>query len=240
MSCIYNIGTSGYYYEHWRNIFYPPELKKKDFFSFYQKKFNTVEINATFYHLPKLQTTANWASRSAGSFKFCIKMWRRITHFKKLREIDSDLSLFFERLVPLKSKVACILIQFPPNFKANNILFEEFVDKLSGYKFVVEFRDNSWEQEKIYTILKERNIALCAVDVPNLNITPVITADFLYIRFHGYKKLYGGDYPDPILLKWADYITAARRDAFVYFNNDSDGYAVKNALRLKEILNGNN
>ena len=233
------IGTSGWSYKHWRKTFYPAEIKVKDEFDYYQKFFDSVEINNTFYKLPKTETFEKWKNEVGPRFKFVIKASRFITHMKKLRDPGKSSALFFERVATMKRKIGAILFQLPPNLKANYSVLEEFLKQLpKGYRYVFEFRNPDWYQEPIFDLLKKFNCAFCIYELAG-HLSPIaITADFVYIRLHGPGDKYQGSYSDADLTQWANRCRqwVKNKDVFIYFDNDERGYAAFNAIRLKELL----
>lgn len=236
-----HIGTSGFYYEHWRGILYPEGLAKSHWFEYFTKEFETVEMNSTFYHLPKAKTVEHWDERSPEDFLFSFKASRVITHYRKLKDVKEELFLFLHLLKPLRHKIAAILIQLPPSLHKDKALLGDFLHQLptTGWRFVIEFRHESWYDEEIYELLRHYNVAYCWHDYSRRDVPTVPTADFVYLRLHGPSGHYRGSYDDRTLTLWADRIRNAlahNRPAFVYFNNDMEGFAVKDARRLKEIL----
>ncbi len=234
------IGTSGFYYEHWRGVFYPEGLAKSHFFEYYMNRFKTVELNSTFYHLPKLKTTEHWADMSPDDFLFSLKAYRGITHYRKLRDVKEELYRYLHLVKPLKPKLGTILFQLPPSLHLERELLADFLELLPpGYRYTIEFRHPSWLNDDIYNLLKSYNVALCINDFGKREMAPVMTADFGYIRFHGPTGHYGGSYDDATLKMWAERIAKESEHLkafFVYFNNDFGGYAVQNAMTLMSIL----
>lgn len=247
------VGTSGWQYHHWRGIFYPEDLPTKDWLIYYSQKFQTVEINSSFYHLPREITFKNWAAKVPINFLFAVKVWRRITHLKKLKNIEEDLKIFFERASALKEKFGPLLFQFPSNFKAT----EENIKKLKtlgqfirehswlhSCKFAkghcaFEFRHPSWFNKKVYQILKKYNLALCWADTPCYPYEEEITADYIYIRLHGHTDLYVSKYTKKQLKDYAQKIKKMiqqSRTVYVYFDNDAYGYAIENAQELRNLI----
>jgi len=242
------IGTSGYNYKHWLNgVFYPPGIKEKDLFSHYQKYFNSVELNVTFYRLPSEKVFESWYRKSKKDFGFVVKGSRFITHVKKLKEIEEPVNLFSHRCSFLKEKLLCILWQLPPSLKKDIKKLVNFINCIKRnefFKFIdhsIEFRHSSWFEEDVLEILKENNINLCIAHSQRWPMYEAITSDFIYLRFHGGEVLYGTEYSINELRSWAEKIkkwkeTHKLKKAYIFFNNDAYGFAVKNALQLKEIL----
>lgn len=254
------IGTSGWVYPHWEGIFYPEELSSKNYnppttrLKYYSKYFKTAEINYSFYHLPKPATYQNWHSQTPADFLFAVKASRFITHIKRLKNVQQAWKIFFKNALTLKEKFGPILFQFPPSFQAtpeNIKRLEEFLEFIiSRHKltkntmvllvsFAVEFRHQSWCDEKIYNLLKKYNIAWVIADSPSYPRVDRITADFVYIRLHGSQDLFSSKYNRQELKNLAHKIKKwqkQNKDVFVYFNNDAYGYAVENAKTLMELL----
>jgi len=237
------IGTSGYSYKHWKRVFYPEDTKEDKWLEFYTKSFDTVELNVTFYRLPQETVFLSWKKRTPKEFKFAVKGSRFITHIKKLNDCDGALKLFFRRTKLLKEKLGPVLWQLPPSFKADLKRLENFIKYLKKYskvKHVFEFRNQTWHTEKVYELLKKEEIALCSADWPDFNQDIHSTPGFLYLRRHGQgAKLYSGCYSKKQLEKDAKIIKENlqnKKDVYMYFNNDQNGYAVKNALEIKKLV----
>ena len=235
-----HIGTSGWYYEHWRGSFYPKELADEAFLDYYKKHFGTVEINNTFYRLPSSQTFKSWNHSVPKDFLFSIKASRYITHMKKLKDPKESVAHFFDNLQPLTEKIGVILFQLPPRWHSNPERLQAFLETLpTGYRYCFEFRDPTCFDEKIYRILESFNAAFCIYDLDGTLSPKKVTADFVYIRLHGSNGPYQGKYDTQTLCGWAGAISAwvsQRKEVFCYFDNDQDGYAALNALELKQML----
>lgn len=234
------IGTSGWYYEHWKNFFYPKELSSKDYFKFYSNKFDSVEINSTFYRLPSKKTLLKWKKESPKDFIFSIKASRYITHIKKLKDQKKSLSTFFNLIKILKPKLGPILFQLPNKWKINLNRLESFFKLLDKkYRYAIEFRDKSWITKETFYLLKKYKIAFCIYDLERFQTPLEVTSDFVYIRLHGPKFAYSGSYSNKELQKWAKIIKKFKKqklDIYCYFNNDERAFAIKNALKLKILL----
>jgi uncharacterized protein YecE (DUF72 family) len=236
-----NIGTSGWNYKHWLGHFYPEDLKQKGWLQFYiEKGFKTVELNNPFYHLPKSTTFENWRKNVPDDFIFSVKASRYITHVKKLNDAGESVKLFFNNAKELKEKLGPVLFQLPPGWKFNKERFVDFLNNLSGkYIYTFEFRNDSWWNDEIFEILKNKNIAFCIFELQGTLTPREVTADFIYIRLHGPGGKYQGDYDKKTLANWAGFIqtfSEKGKDVYCYFDNDEKGYAAKNALELKEII----
>lgn len=233
----YWIGTSGFYYEGWLGTFYPEDLKKEAMLAYYAERFRTVELNSTFYHLPKVKTVEGWVARTPEGFRFAVKGSRFITHRKKLRDVSESLDLFYERVAPFEEKLGCVLYQLPPSLRRDDGLLEAFLGSLpKEIRHTIEFRHPSWFVDEVLAILERHGVAFCAQSHPELPDLLEATAPFVYVRFHGVPKLYASDYSDEELKRWAHRIRALEREAFVYFNNDYFGYAPANAATLRAFL----
>ena len=234
-----HIGTSGWSYAHWDTVFYPCNISSNQHLKFYSEFFNTVEINTTFYHLPLVKTVRNWHKQIPEDFIFSVKASRYITHMKKLMNCEKALQLFYSRIKYLKEKLGPILFQLPPSFAMDFQILQNFIDLLdSDYSHVFEFRHPTWYTQKIYTLLRSRNIGLCVTDLDG-KLSPLkTTAKFAYVRLHGPQKAYKGSYNKEQLLKWKKQVLnwAKTKEVFLYFDNDEKSYAIKDGTALKEIL----
>jgi uncharacterized protein YecE (DUF72 family) len=237
-----HIGTSGWHYKHWVGRFYPAEMKTKEFLSFFVQHFKTVELNNSFYHLPLKQTFKNWYKATPANFVFSVKASRYITHIKRLNSPAETILLFFKSITPLKEKLGVVLFQLPPRWKSNPQRLELFLNECPRkYRYAFEFRDPSWFNKEIYAILKKYNAAFCMYDFNGLLSPPIVTADFIYIRFHGPDGKYRGKYGDPFLKRWAKNFMRWRKqgvkDIYCYFDNDDSAYATEDALKLEKFVN---
>jgi len=255
------IGTSGWVYGHWDGIFYPEDLPSKDKLKYFSKHFKTAEINYSFYHLPRPSTYQNWYLQTPEDFLFAVKASRFITHIKRLNGVKEAWKQFIENALYLKEKLGPILFQFPPSFKAtseNINRFESFLKlinvnqfapldnlsngasqrKLAKIKYAFEFRHQSWSDKKFYDLLKKYNVAWVIADSPSYPKAEVVTADFVYIRMHGSKILFGSKYTNKELKDLSQKIKKWLKsvDVYVYFNNDAYGYAIENAKALLNFL----
>ena len=234
------IGTSGWHYVHWSGRFYPEGLGKSKWFQHYATHFDTVEINNTFYQLPKQQTFENWHKQAPKNFLYTVKANRYITHIKRLKDVSEPLERFFKRACLLKGNLGAILYQLPPSFHKDLDRLEGFV-RLLGKKLtaVFEFRHESWFSEDTYKLLDKFGAGFCTHDMPGIESPRVITGKVIYIRFHGSTGKYQGNYTKPMLEDWAQWIKEnikQVRSVYAYFNNDINANAVRNAKTLKEQL----
>jgi uncharacterized protein YecE (DUF72 family) len=233
------IGTSGWHYEHWRGPFYPEHMDAGQMLSHYCRSFTTVEINNSFYRLPSENTLSDWRRTVPRTFCFSVKASRYITHMKKLKDFHQPLQTFLDRVALLGDRLGPVLFQLPPRWKFNPERLQKFVAGLpDGFRFVFEFRDPSWYHRRAFDILAERGVGFCMHDMSGSVSPKALTAEFLYVRFHGPQK-YGGSYSAQTLSGWAGAFSTWKRqgkEIFAYFNNDARGHAVRNALALKRML----
>ncbi|TSA10960.1 MAG: DUF72 domain-containing protein [Deltaproteobacteria bacterium] len=234
------IGTSGWNYPHWRKLFYPERMPQSKWLNFYAGRFTSVELNASFYRQPTRENFENWRKKTPPDFLWSVKANRYITHIKKLRDTRDSLEIFYRAVEGLSKKLGVVLFQLPPSLRFDEKIFADFLDaQPPGYKITFEFRHASWLCEEVYKLLHRKNAAFCISDTAGrYPYAEVITADFIYIRLHGSQVLYGSNYTEDELTTWAAKIKGWQKDVFVYFDNDYQGYAVQNALRLKEMVSG--
>ena len=238
------IGTSGYIYPHWEGIFYPENWPKTKKLEYYCQYFDTVELNNTFYRLPGEKAFEGWYKRTPKNFIFAVKVSRFITHVKKLVDCKEPWRIFLKRALILREKLGPLLFQFPPFLKADSKKLKDFgkivlKEAPKVLRFAFEFRNESWCNEKIYQILKRFNFAWVVVDSPSWPKVYQVTADFVYVRMHGSKILFGSKYTKKELENLAKKIKEWKKqnlDVYVYFNNDAHGYAIENAKELLKIL----
>ncbi len=238
MSAQCKIGTSGWNYKHWREVFYPPKVPVSGWLDFYTRHFDTVEVNATFYRLPKLETFDNWYENTPKGFIWSVKASKYVTHTKRLRDCREPLNRFYESAGRLKDKLGPILLQLPPNMTFERDVFIKFCRNLDpSFKHALEIRHPSWVDPFVFKILHEHNIAFCLSDTAGkYPYHEEKTSDFIYIRLHGSRKLYESEYSEHELQEWGRKIRKWNMPTYVYFDNDFQCNAVKNALRLKDIL----
>lgn len=234
------VGTSGWNYKHWKGNFYPEDLKQNEWLKYYSGKLNSVEINNSFYRLPDIKTFNNWAKTTPANFIFSVKGSRYITHMKKLKDPGQSSKKLFAHIKRLKTKQGPVLFQLPPRWGFNKERFENFLSILPvKYRYSFEFREKSWWNDKVLELLKKHNYAFCIYELAGTLSPKEITADFVYIRLHGPGDKYQGSYSNKELSGWAGAISSWRRnhkDIYIYFDNDDSGYAVNNALKLKDML----
>ncbi|MBN2317225.1 MAG: DUF72 domain-containing protein [Sedimentisphaerales bacterium] len=236
-NCVIRIGTSGWYYDHWKEVFYPTGLAKSKWFEHYAQHFDTVEVNNTFYHLPKEQTLQRWYEIAPKDFLYAVKANRFITHIKKLKDVSEPLERFFERVNLLKARLGPILYQLPPSLHKDLDRLVSFIQLLPKTKTAVfEFRHKSWYEDDTFELMSKLGVGFCIHDMPGKESPRIVTGDIIYVRFHGTTGRYAGNYPKSALQNWADWLkdqSKKSRAIYAYFNNDIDGHAIKNAKQLK-------
>jgi uncharacterized protein YecE (DUF72 family) len=235
-----HVGTSGWNYDHWRGPFYPEELSREEWFDYYRSRFDTVEINNTFYNLPSPQTVSHWDEATGDEFRYAVKASRYITHMKKLKDPEESSRRFFERMEPLGGKIDVVLFQLPPKWNRNSRRLASFLDTLpEGWRYAFEFRDESWFSQETYDLLRGHNAAFCIYELAGNRSPEVITADSVYVRLHGPEGAYQGSYSEEELKQWASKCRQWAEDGLevrIYFDNDDRGFAPTNANTLKEAL----
>jgi uncharacterized protein YecE (DUF72 family) len=234
------IGCSGWLYRHWRELFYPAGLPQRRWFEHYAATFDTVELNTSFYHLPKPETFDKWRAQAPLGFRYAVKAPRFITHMKKLKDCAEPVGEFIRRARHLNETLGPLLYQLPPRWGYDRERLETFIDHLpADLVHVFEFREKSWLAEEVLALLDSRGISFCAHDIPG-GATPRWAAGrAAYVRFHGGQGKYWGRYPDEALLGWTDWIVAQAkggRDVWCYFNNDIGGDAIHDALTLRAMV----
>jgi uncharacterized protein YecE (DUF72 family) len=239
---VIRVGCSGWNYQHWRDgVFYPARLPPRRWLEFYARHFDTVEVNSTFYRLPRESAVANWARESPAGFLFAVKMSRYVTHIKRLRDLPPSLELFYSRIRPLvgSPKLGPVLWQLPGTFHRDDERLAEALPQLPSGRHCFEFRHESWFVDEVYELLRSHGVALVIGDTPQRPFQAhELTADWTFVRFHHGTRGRNSNYSERELEKWAERIEdwAARVDVYAYFNNDRSGYAVRNGLWLKRRL----
>ncbi len=236
----WHIGCSGFHYKHWKEIFYPKTVPQRLWFEFYSQHFSTLELNVTFYRFPQVSMLKSWYDRSAPGFSFSVKAPRLITHYKKLNDCEKLLSDFYTTVEEgLKEKTGCVLFQFPPRFDYNQQRLDKIITSLDPqFPNVVEFRHISWWNEEVYTQLGKNKISFSGMSHPLLPDKIIENTSLLYYRMHGVPDLYRSPYTISDLKKVVKTIRASAKikKAFIYFNNDIGGSAIKNANEMIEIV----
>jgi len=240
-----HIGTSGWNYKHWKRTFYPEELTQKKWLEYYTARFKTVEINNSFYKLPPKSNFDKWRISVPEDFIFSIKVYRYITHMKKLIDSEETLELFFDNVSALKEKTGPLLFQMPPGFKFDLKRLTEFIKKLSPkFRYTFEFRNHGWWNDETYRVLEDNNISFCQFQLAGSMTPRIVTSDLVYIRLHGpTQHPYQGSYDNNTLAEWSKQFRIWRKqgkEIYCYFDNDDSGYAAWNALELnKQVFEKN-
>jgi len=229
-----HIGTSGYNYPEWRGSFYPEKFPTSKMLAYYSARFDTVEVNYTFYRIPTPALLEGWANGTPDGFLFTLKAPRRITHDSKLQRVEELTRNFCQTATTLGPKLGVLLFQFPPTFKRNDAVFGDFLGLLpEGTRAAFEFRHASWHDDVVFQMLRERNLALCIADSDKMSTTVVATADYTYFR------LRDEGYQQPDIERWAGTIkqASAANPAYVYFKHEEQGKGPEFAQALRAILN---
>ncbi len=234
-----HIGTSGWHYKHWRGPFYPEKLPASKMLEFYTQRFDTVELNNTFYRLPTENGLTIWRESTPPGFCFAAKGSRFITHMKKLKDPELAVEKYFDRVCQLGRKLGPIVFQLPPWWEADAGRLEAFLEALPRRRhYAFELRNPTWHTPEIMRILRRRNAAFCIFEIAGFRSGFDLTADFTYVRLHGPGGAYQVSYPPQTLGEWAGRIRRWQDDlraVYVYFDNDQAGFAVENALALKAL-----
>jgi uncharacterized protein YecE (DUF72 family) len=240
-ACDIRIGTSGWHYDHWKGRFYPEKLAQTKWLQHYAQHFNTVEINNTYYHLPRTTTVENWRAQAPPGFVYTVKANRYITHMKKLRDAGDEVGRFFDVISLFGPTLGPILHQLPPSLHKNLELLDAFLKLLPhGPLAVFEFRHASWYEQDTLDLLNQHSAGFCVHDMQGKASPRVVTGDIAYVRFHGTTGRYAGSYTDEMLQDWSAWLQTqshTSRALYAYFNNDVQGHAVANALTLKRLMN---
>ncbi len=235
------IGCSGWNYSAWRELVYPKGLPPARWLEYYAGLFDTVEINTTFYRLPKRDSVARWVEQTTEGFCFAVKMSRYVTHIKRLTGVKEGLQRFYERIEPLAQspKLGPVLWQLPPTFKRNDERLAATLAALPAGRHCFEFREPSWYADDVYELLRAHDVALVIPDGPKYPFrTLELTAGWTFVRFHHGSRGRRGNYSESELEEWALRIETWRDqvEVFAYFNNDWEGFAVENGRWLRERL----
>ena len=237
-----HIGTSGWSYDHWDGVLYPPGTPPRDRLAHYVRRFDTVELNASFYRWPRDLSFASWRRRLPAGFQLSVKAPRGLTHAKKLYGPE----VWIERIVScwheLGDRRAVLLVQMHPAHDREDARLDYFLSLLPEWmRVAVEFRHPSWHVDEVFALLERRGAAYCVMSGARLPCVLRATAPFVYVRMHGPDRehLYAGSYPEQDLRWWADRIrewSGGGRDVYVYFNNDGHGHAVRDAEALRRLV----
>lgn len=234
------IGCSGFYYKEWREAFYPKGLPQRKWFEFYCESFNTVELNVTFYRFPKLEDLKSWYKRSPDDFRFTVKAPRLITHYKRFRNALRETRDFYNTVSKgLQEKLGTVLFQLHPGIVYNETMLEQILGTLdTSFANVIEFRHESWWQDKVLKALRQQNVTFCGISYPSLPDEAYRTSSVVYYRLHGVPDLYRSSYSTAELKHIHQVIKKFRgvEEVYAYFNNDIEVAAVYNAKTLQEIV----
>ena len=236
------VGCSGWNYPHWRERVYPKGLAQKRWLDHYATLFGTVEVNNTFYRLPRVESVAGWVRQTPPGFLFAVKMSRYLTHIRRLGGLETGIPLFYERIRPLARtpKLGPVLWQLPPTFRRDDERLRAALVALPAGRHAFEFRHPTWYVDEVYALLREHGAALVIPDSPKYLFRALeLTADWTFVRFHRGSRGRNGNYSETEIREWAERIDGWRRggiDVYAYYNNDWEGYAVRNGLRLRELL----
>src|SRR5919199_3582 len=236
-----HVGCSGWNYKDWRERVYPKGLAANRWLEHYATLFDTVEVNSTFYRLAKREAVARWVEQTPPHFLFALKASRYLTHIKRLTDLDQGVARFYERIEPLVGtpKLGPVLWQLPGNFQRDDERLASALRALPPGRHCFEFRHDSWFVPDVYAALREHGVALVIGDMPTRPFqTHEMTADWTFVRFHFGARGRRGNYSESELEEWAQRLEdwRARVEVFAYFNNDWEGFAVKNGLWLRRRL----
>jgi uncharacterized protein YecE (DUF72 family) len=226
------VGTSGYSFKEWKGSFYPEDLPAKEMLCYYGERFGTVEINNTFYRMPKTAVVEGWASEVPAEFKFVLKASQRITHIKRLKEVEEPVSILLQVSSALKQRLGALLFQLPPNMKKDAARLADFLALLpKGQRAALEFRHPSWFDDEIFDLLRDHQAALCIAEAENdLEVPFVSTAPW------GYLRLRQPDYTRAQLKAWAKRVREQEwQDAFVFFKHEDEGKGPRLAKQFLEL-----
>lgn len=234
------IGTSGWQYRHWRKNFYPETLRRADWLAHYSSVFDSVELNASFYRLPEYGDIQRWCESTPTDFQFAVKAPRTITHFKKLKNCESLVDTLVARLAAFGERLGPVLFQLPPRWRCNPRRLNDFLASLpDDRRFAFEFRDTSWHCDEVIAMLEKHRAAFCIFDLDGESSALETPADFVYVRLHGPRSSYTGNYRAPALRTWAGRALGWQRKnkcVYVYFDNDARAYSAKNARRMRRMM----
>jgi uncharacterized protein YecE (DUF72 family) len=236
-----HVGCSGWAYKHWRERLYPKGLPQRRWLARYAESFDTVEVNNTFYRLPSESAVETWVEETPKDFVFAVKASRYLTHVKRLTKLSEGVKRFHEPLGALTEtgKLGPILWQLPENFHRDDERLRDALTALPEGRNAFEFRHESWFAPEVYGLLREHGVALVIGDDPERPFqSHELTADWTFIRFHRGRRGHHGNYSQSEVDSWARRLAQWRRqtEIYAYFNNDWEGYALRNAMRLKKAL----
>jgi uncharacterized protein YecE (DUF72 family) len=237
------IGTSGWVYAGWREHLYADTPTKK-WLQVASHAFDALEINGSFYSQLKPETYQRWYDETPAQFRFALKGHRFVTHYKRLGDCEDSIIRLRDQAAPLKEKLGAVVWQLPSNYALDMERLESFMRAVKAWPSVrhaLELRHRSWFVPEVSELLRANNVAVCMGDAPDFPMWREVTADLVYVRLHGHTRKYASSYSEQSLRTWADDAKqwlAEGRDVHVYFDNDAEGHAVRNALRFQEIVHG--
>lgn len=225
------VGTSGFSYKEWKGAFYPEKLREKDMLAYYASRLTAVEINNTFYRMPRREVIRNWAGDTPDDFRFIIKASRRITHFKRLGDVEEQMGYLLANTAELGDKLGALLFQLPPNMRADLPRLKRFVGLIpADVPASMEFRHESWFEEPVLECLREHNIAICHADSEDGELPLAVTADW------GYLRLRRPRYDKRSLGKWIRACDEAGWEhTFVFFKHEDEGAGPKLAMKFQDL-----
>jgi uncharacterized protein YecE (DUF72 family) len=238
-----HIGTSGWSYKHWANIFYPPEVKPANYLSYYAQHFAVTELNASFYRLPLKSTVEKWLNTVPENFLFCPKMSRYLSHLKKLHDPEEPLRRFFDIFEPVKHRLGPVLVQLPAGVQFDQNVVEHFYELIREqypeYRFAMEVRHESWFTEASLGMMRKHRITLVIAQSEKFPYHEELTAKDVFVRFHGPEQLYSSSYSESVLQDYARKLVEWKKEGhniWAFFNNDIHGHALKNATMLQQYV----
>lgn len=232
------IGTSGWNYDGWKDDFFEG-VPRKEWLEYCAERFTSLEVNGSFYRLQSEKTLKDWIARTPSDFTFAAKGHRFVTHSKMLKDSDEHVVTSRDNMRPLESKLAVVVWQLPARFGKNLERLEEFAGSLTrrwrAVRHAIEFRDASWFEDDVASIMEEHKLAVCQSDAADWPLWDAVTTDLVYVRLHGHTRTYASSYSDSLLDDWAEKVrkwTGEGRDVHVYFDNDAEGAAPHDAMKL--------
>jgi len=232
-----HIGCSGYYYRHWQGLWYPADLSASKWFSFYAGRFDTLEINASFYRFPTASAVKRWRAQASDGFVYTIKAPRLITHRRRFRNCDAAIEDFYHTISALDGALGCVLFQMPPSVHYSQETLAWILSRLDGgFRNVVEFRHPSWWNDAAIAEVARAGAIFCSVHAPGLPDDIICPDGHIYLRFHG-VPWYRQHYSQAQLVSWADRVRESRAtEIWAYFNNDHQAFAPANAVTFRNML----
>jgi uncharacterized protein YecE (DUF72 family) len=243
-----HVGTMGWSYGFWKGGFYPQDLASKDFLTYYAERFNSVEVDNTFYKIPRTQTVIDWKQQAPTGFLFSLKFPQKITHIKMLKDCQDETRVFLEHVGLLEENLGVLLLQFPPMFRQEHFpLLAAYLKALpKEFRYAVEVRNKALLNEALFALLKERNVALALVDSAKMPLVTEKTADFVYVRWEGDRKIVTGTLGKPEadrtvqIQQWADKLKPLlerQLPVFGYFSKYYSGFPPSDVQKFLRQVN---